>query len=1047
MYRRILATMWRRAIVFAVTACAAVQAHAAPLLNELLVDVRVQGTATSGYDHEWIELFETGAGSGLGGWLLRFADGSTLALPGIALPAGGFLTVHLAAGTNDFDWSDGEGDFYAGASPERLADTAGEVALYSGTPSGGTIADYVAWNGAGPFVPGASYADATAAGIWTAGSTVDIGAMNGNDTIGRVFDGWSATPWLVGSHEAYMVRAWERYARGGVSQPGNPFQYAPAGNAFLASGALVFEWPAVAWADSFQLQVASDPTFSVPAVDVKTTATSHAVSLVSGPYFHRMRAFRGALPSGWSSPWFFFVNDPAAGGVTPVDQSDDVDVTHIYQHKDTHMLCLYGGKWQPSGNTFVPAAVSRPGCNEGVRTTPATLPWDGPHPNAAPEGGDRLDQNYCTRASIAMLNNQYGGTLSQDRISYEFHKDVLPGPELDLGFNMGTYPRTTEQSILSWALNGAAITLQIAPESGFSFSQLRSWVNERDFFMATLPGHTVVVDGYRTYAWGLGTVRVIVLQDPWRGPNFHAVHSYDGVGTAYGLGRQFQAAFLQPVSGVTGRAQEAAVTLDSDLDGVVDFDETQRFFSNPNDADTDHDEVADLRDIRSYTFYTCGDNDALNFPDVDGDGRRAELDCDSDHAEADGTGQFDGGEDVQGLGVCSGPTDPFVAADDGIFLAPDKPAYFVGETVKLLGSRYHTTSTYPGFLTGGPCPDLADSTAIPGNLSLSSDATGTIPPTAVMTCIVPGPAWAVLDVLKDGIYVEPDNWDPIACWACLGFWIPPVTFDDDDTWDDDDTGINPYSATTPRWQYQPFPPAGRRAVLNPMTAPGQPVNCGLRMPLVPPQGPGSIGFLAFDQQFNSPFGLQGHVRVSFDDGMNWQVVAVFDQAHIPPPGRVLLDLTPFLPGRGPNAITGTPDASASMPGDMLVEFLAIGPPDSGMWFLDNVKIGGVDLTSTDIAHAVPAPPFALHQNVPNPFNPTTSITFDLPADGEHARLEIFDVRGRSVRSLVDAVLPKGRHSVVWEGTDRAGRRLPSGVYFYRLQAGVFRQVQRMTLVR
>ena len=71
------------------------------------------------------------------------------------------------------------------------------------------------------------------------------------------------------------------------------------------------------------------------------------------------------------------------------------------------------------------------------------------------------------------------------------------------------------------------------------------------------------------------------------------------------------------------------------------------------------------------------------------------------------------------------------------------------------------------------------------------------------------------------------------------------------------------------------------------------------------------------------------------------------------------------------------------------------------------------------------------RNVPNPFNPSTTILFDLAADGP-VQLRVFDISGRMVRRLLDADVAGGRHEVHWNGRDDAGRTLPGGVYLYQL---------------
>jgi len=90
--------------------------------------------------------------------------------------------------------------------------------------------------------------------------------------------------------------------------------------------------------------------------------------------------------------------------------------------------------------------------------------------------------------------------------------------------------------------------------------------------------------------------------------------------------------------------------------------------------------------------------------------------------------------------------------------------------------------------------------------------------------------------------------------------------------------------------------------------------------------------------------------------------------------------------------------------------------------------------------------FELSQNYPNPFNPTTKITFVLPAMMK-AELVVYDLLGRKVKTLVNDALHAGPHSATWDGTNDRGNAVSSGVYFYRLVAGDFVKVQKMTLTR
>lgn len=87
----------------------------------------------------------------------------------------------------------------------------------------------------------------------------------------------------------------------------------------------------------------------------------------------------------------------------------------------------------------------------------------------------------------------------------------------------------------------------------------------------------------------------------------------------------------------------------------------------------------------------------------------------------------------------------------------------------------------------------------------------------------------------------------------------------------------------------------------------------------------------------------------------------------------------------------------------------------------------------------------LYAGAPNPFNPTTRLRLDLPSE-IHVRLQLFNVAGRRVRTLVDARMPGGVHAVHWNGDDDAGHHVASGVYFCRLEAGGIVQTQTLVLV-
>ncbi len=91
--------------------------------------------------------------------------------------------------------------------------------------------------------------------------------------------------------------------------------------------------------------------------------------------------------------------------------------------------------------------------------------------------------------------------------------------------------------------------------------------------------------------------------------------------------------------------------------------------------------------------------------------------------------------------------------------------------------------------------------------------------------------------------------------------------------------------------------------------------------------------------------------------------------------------------------------------------------------------------------------YRLRQNAPNPFNPETTIRYDVPAGGGHVTIEIYDVAGRLVRTLVDEPKAEGEKSVEWDGRDGSGNQMATGVYFYRMAAPGVEASRKMLLLK
>lgn len=113
--------------------------------------------------------------------------------------------------------------------------------------------------------------------------------------------------------------------------------------------------------------------------------------------------------------------------------------------------------------------------------------------------------------------------------------------------------------------------------------------------------------------------------------------------------------------------------------------------------------------------------------------------------------------------------------------------------------------------------------------------------------------------------------------------------------------------------------------------------------------------------------------------------------------------------------------------------------------VDDIYYDGGAVTGVDDGTPAAGRRVRLRPNVPNPFNPVTEIRFDLPAAGPYA-ITVFDVAGRRVAGL-RGTGSAGPNAVTWDGLDSAGRTLPSGVYFYTLEAGSYRATRKMTMVK
>lgn len=517
-----------------------------------------------------------------------------------------------------------------------------------------------------------------------------------------------------GVHRAGALHDWVVYPPGQATPGGaNPLppveQLLPMHGAILEGTSAELSWYAVPGAARYRVQFARDTTFAQPIINQVIDAPPLSTGRqAAGVYWWRVQAIPAeGTPSAWSLPSLveLGVPTPTGSGGTGSGAADDaqdhggpadtapghdgsaawraLNVPLLFQHKDSKMLHMEL-------------------IQEGRPRTSFTAPhvphaWDRDH--GALDLRDPADGYNCALASMAMINRFYGGDLTQDRIGYEvWSRNILnyrarilagparalmarlfaapadfverePGPEQDLHHGQGMpWGRLIAAGVFALgALPGAGSGF--VPGSG-SLTLDSIWnavVTEIDAgrpVFAAIPGHAIVIRGYELQ----GSRRLLFINDPGLGRyridlDVPRATPMGRRSAQVGIGLRAIWTFPNP----TVRRQEREVSADTDTDGVVDFDEIQRFRTDPANDDTDGDGVRDGRDIASGVFeakgyygyaYAPSPNDQGR--DFDFDGVPTELDPDSDNG-----GCKDGEEDTNGNGETDGAeTDNFDATDD-----------------------------------------------------------------------------------------------------------------------------------------------------------------------------------------------------------------------------------------------------------------------------------------------------------------------------------------------------------------------------------------------
>jgi hypothetical protein len=526
-------------------------------------------------------------------------------------------------------------------------------------------------------------------------------------------------------------------------------QLLPLNGAILQATAANLSWYPVPGAVRYRVQLARDTTFAQTILDQTiNVATVNSGQLAAGAYWWRVQAIPNDGPAAaWSHPSRIEFEGRSGGGGADGDTSgeDDGDadasaalgdpylqdippvtlpVPMIYQHKDGPMLLLES---QQSG---------------GLRTAgrPPGMPhaWDRDHRTL--DQHDPADNMNCGLATMAMLNRFYGGDLTQDRIGYEVFgpnvanyearipaglvlsgttlRERTPGPERDLNYGYGLWNR---QFVAAGIF---ALGAPPGPGSGFGpgytvlptlWNTIVQEIHAGRPLAGIIPGHLLVIRGYEIR----NGKRLIWVNDPWSGP--YAMYFNSGPSDV-------QAVFAWPSHPAIGHLEPESKR-DSDGDGVWDFDEVNRFHTNPNKADSDADGVSDKQDIESGVYedehrlgYAWNPSYGSPGRDFDADGKAPELDFDSDNG-----GCKDGDEDVSHDGYRdSTETGNFDQTDDlcgdlrgnvsylieAVTSHPDEIVKIIHESAVILvrlrrespGSHHFvddsSTFTYSGFARG-----------------------------------------------------------------------------------------------------------------------------------------------------------------------------------------------------------------------------------------------------------------------------------------------------------------------------------------------------------
>jgi len=650
------------------------------------------------------------AGVSLAGFSLNDEDGNTYRLPSTLpdLPLNGYVVIKFGAGTDDVAVKNGTLTLYAPAMAAALEADGDQISLYN---TSNTLVDFVAWGKDADTDDDA----AVAAGLWANGQHLLFDQGFGSEV--------ALSPDAPNQSFGVYNQQWASYRAGGSTRGKVNQLPAPLGSTIPNGGAVSGETFGVAWTPSpnaiaYDFDLATSADFSTVLVHTRTVYSGWKATGIqpSGVYYWRVRSVNAqGATSSYFGPFQLesaAMSPASAAGTSGPLSTDGPLVTKVLlstsnyrvQRKDTTLLDIGGGKWNidGKGNPF------------GLPRLGDTGRWDGPHYEAGTlkplMSFNGYDNMMCVRASTSMLTSYYGGQLSIDRLSYQVfgisadYSDVPGVPEGDLGFNKGIGGETSQRYIIGWALGVGTDNIELVKHcpdpvgagikgydsdddyacpagtsSSIAFSFVRDLIDSgRPFASVNLKNaHMRVVDGYR---FTNGSNIEIHIADPVPNGSCEGPGNFCTTGARWEPWETFQntverSLYVKDNVTVKAHFSEATFNKDSDNDGMNDFDEIKRFYTDPFNEDTDGDGLKDKEDVASYVFNSADNyakRSATSFPILlpifppKFDFRRMELKPDNDNDKA-----LDGCEDANRNGKLDFGESSNFQALGGIGCKPD----------------------------------------------------------------------------------------------------------------------------------------------------------------------------------------------------------------------------------------------------------------------------------------------------------------------------------------------------------------------------------------